>query len=139
MDPFTGHWTLDHDVSRFAASAPAAWTQEIVASGEQLQARERVVNAAGAVSEHSIEARFDGAEYPVNGSPFVDTMTYTRPGPRRIDGVARKSGVVVFRETVIVSDDGETLAARLAIERPDGGLLESVAVFHRRYESDSPE
>jgi hypothetical protein len=131
MDLFTGHWTLNHEASRFAIAAPAEWTQDIEASADRLCARERIVSLAGAVSEHSIDARFDGAESPVTGSPLVDTMAYTRTGPRRIDGVARKSGVVVFRETVIVSDDGDTMAARLAIQRPDGGTLETVAVFDR--------
>jgi hypothetical protein len=86
------------------------------------------------VSEHAIDARFDGAEYAVTGSPLVDTMAYARPAPHRIDGIARKADVVVFRETIIVSDDGETMAAMVAIQRPGGGTVESVAVFHR----DSP-
>ena len=90
-----------------------------------------MVAADGAVIEYSVEARFDGAEYPVTGSPLVETMSYTRPEPNRIDGVARKAGVVVFAETVVVSDDGETLAAMIAFRLPDGRTRESVAVFTR--------
>jgi hypothetical protein len=131
MDPFTGDWTLDPDASRLSVPAPEEWTQAIEASAEGLRVRERIVGAAGAVTEHAIDARFDGAEYAVTGSPLVETMTYTRPGPRRIDGVARKAGVVIFRETVVVSDDGDTMAAMVAIQRPDGTTIESVAVFSR--------
>jgi hypothetical protein len=131
MDPFTGHWTLDHESSRFAVPAPAECTQDIEASADGMRVTERIVGATGAVIEHSVDARFDGAEYAVNGSPFVDTMTYTRPSLRRIDGVARKAGVVVFTETVVVSDDGETLAAMIAFRLPDGRTRESVAVFTR--------
>jgi hypothetical protein len=130
-DPFTGQWTLDHEASRFAVPAPTECTQDIEASADGIRATERIVAATGAIIEHSVDARFDGAEYTVSGSPFVDTMTYTRPTPRRIDGVARKAGVVVFTETVVVSDDGETLAAMLAFRLPDGRTRESVAVFTR--------
>ena len=131
IDPFTGYWTLDLESSRFAVPAPAECTQDIEASADGIRATERIVSAAGAVIEHSVDARFDGAEYAVTGSPFVETMTYTRHGLRRIDGVARKAGVVVFTETVVVSDDGETLAAMIAFRLPDGRTRESVAMFTR--------
>ena len=130
-DPFTGQWTLDHEASRFAVPAPAECTQNIEASADGMRAAERIVSATGAVIEQSVDARFDGAEYTVIGSPFVDTMTYTRPTPRRIDGVARKARVVVFTETVVVSDDGQTLTAMIAFQLPDGRARESVAVFTR--------
>jgi hypothetical protein len=136
MDPFTGHWTLNHAASRFTVPAPAEWTQELEVSADGLRAFERIVAASGATSEHAVEARFDGSEAVVLGSPAVDTIAYTRPEPARIDGVARKAGEVVFRETVAVSADGTTLTTTLVIQRPDGTAVESVAVFSRS--SDSP-
>jgi hypothetical protein len=134
MDPFTGHWTLNLAASRFTVPAPAEWTQDLEVYAEGLRAYERIVGATGAESQHAVEARFDGSEAVVMGSPLVDTIAYTRPAPTRIDGVARKSGAVVFRETITVSADGETLTTALVMLRSDGSPVESVAVFTRASE-----
>ena len=131
MDLFTGRWTLNHAASSFTIPAPLEWTQVIEVWADGLRSYERVVGANGGVSEHAVDGRFDGAEYPVHGSPAVDTIAYTRPGPGQIDGVARKAGAVVFRETVTVTSDGGTMTTALSIPRPDGTSLDSVAVFDR--------
>ena len=136
-DPFTGHWTLNHAASRFTMPAPMEWTQAIEVTADGLRAYERIVAVNGAVSEHAIEARFDGADYEVHGSPLVDTVAYTRPGPARIDGVARKAGVEVFRESVAVTADGQTLTTTISVQRPDGSTAASVAVFNRAGENAS--
>ncbi len=129
MDPFSGHWVIDVTASHFSGPIPAEWTQDIAASADGLRARERVVAGDGSVSEYSLEARFDGAEYPVTGSPLVDTMSYARPGPHRIDGAGHKGGAVVFLEVVVVAADGQALTMALAIPRPDGSTAEAVLVF----------
>src|SRR5688572_21171263 len=128
-DPFTGHWTLNPAESRFTVPPPAEWTQDIKVTADGLRTHERMVGADGTVSEYSVEARFDGAEYPVTGSPLVETMAYARPEPNRIDGVGRKAGAVVFREVAMA--DGETLTMAIAIPRPDGSTAEAIVVFRR--------
>ena len=110
---------------------PAEWTQVVEVWADGLRAYERIVAGNGAASEHAVDARFDGADYPVHGSPLVDTVAYTRPGPGRIDGVARKAGTVVFTETVVVTADGATMTTTITMQRPDGSVLETVAVFDR--------
>ena len=129
MDPFSGHWVIDLPASRFAGPVPSEWTQDIAASADGLRGRERVVASNGSVSEYSVEARFDGAGYPVIGSPLVDTMSYARPGLHRIDGAGHKGDAVVFLEVVVVAADGQTLTMALAIPRPDGTTAEAVLVF----------
>jgi hypothetical protein len=131
MELFTGHWTLNHAASRFTMPAPMEWTQAIEVTAGGLRAYERIVAANGAVSEHAVDARFDGADYDVHGSPLVDTVAYTRPGPGQIDGIARKAGVEVFRETVTVTPDGLTLTTTISVQRSDGRTMDSVAVFDR--------
>ena len=132
MDPFTGRWVVDLKESRFVGPVPAEWTQDIEASDTRIHARERVVAKDGTVSEYSVDAGFDGAEYPVTGSPLVETMSYARPEPSRIDGVGHKAGKVVFLEVVMA--DGDTLTMALAIPRPDGSAVEAVVVFRRQDE-----
>ena len=128
-DPFTARWQFDSALSRFTGPAPAEWTQDIEMTADGLRTRERMVGADGTVSEYSVEARFDGKEYPVTGSPLVETMSYTRPEPNRIDGVGSKAGTVVFREVAMT--DGQTLTMALAIRRPDGNEAEAIVVFRR--------
>ena len=129
MDPFTGHWVIDLQASQFVGPVPAEWSHDIEASADSIRGRERVVGSDGTVSEYSLEARFDGAEYPVTGSPVVDTMSYARPNLRRIDGAGHKAGKVIFLEVVVVTEDGQTLTMAIAVPRADGTTGEAVLVF----------
>ena len=105
--------------------------QQVDASDEALRVRERIVTAGGDETNYDVSARFDGAEYPVTGSPMVDTMAYMRSGPLRIDATGRKGSIEVFREIVTVSADAATLQLALSLRGADGRLIEGVAVFER--------
>ena len=81
------------------------------------------------------ESRFT-VPAPVDWTQDIEASAEAlRPHPARIDGIARKAGAVVFRESMTVSADGNALTTTLVIQRPDGSAVESVAVFNRASEA----
>jgi hypothetical protein len=130
-DPFSGSWTILPARSRLAGPPPGRWTQTIAVAGESLQIREEITGVDGRSFTVTVDAAFDGRDYPVHGSPLVDTIAYARPSPRRIEGIARKEGRVVLTESVTVSDDAHTLTMGYVMRLPDGREVNRVAVFER--------
>jgi hypothetical protein len=98
-DSFTGRWRLNPQASR-VSPAITSWMQEIAVDGDAISVREEIIRSDGGVTRLSVEARFDGVEYPVLGSPVVDAIAYSRPDRCKIVGVGTKGGVVVLTETV---------------------------------------
>jgi hypothetical protein len=131
-DPFTGTWNLSVADSHLPGLAPIHWTQDIDASAQRIRVKENIVSADGGEKSHVVDAQFDGVDYPVSGSPLVDTIAYTRPGPYRIEGTARKAGSVIFTEVVIDASDLSSLTMTFSIRGRGGHTANNIAVFIRR-------
>jgi hypothetical protein len=128
-DPFTGTWVLSPGKSRLTGPLPRTWVQRIAASAEAVEVREEIVFADGHAADVTIDAKFDGAEYPVKGSPLADSIAFTRFDAFSISGTARRHGALALSEMMTVSADGNLLTHVFSIygrERVAG-----VAVFER--------
>jgi hypothetical protein len=104
--------------------------QWIEATADGLRLREEVVVATGQRTNVSIEAKFDGRDYPVTRSSLSDTIAYTRKGRRKIIGTGKKNGGVTLRETIAVAGDDETLTLTFGIFE-GGRQVMGFAVFDR--------
>jgi hypothetical protein len=133
-DFFTGTWRFSHAESRWFDRAPLEWSQAIDVSDDGVRVIETIVPVDGVPTRHTVDAKFDGTEYPVRGSSAIDTIAYARPEAFRIEGTARKGGRVAFREVVAVCPDRDTLTMTVSLQGRDGRSVEGVAVFRR----DSP-
>jgi hypothetical protein len=131
-DPFSGFWTLVPGESKLAGPMPRRWTEMLDVGEETISVKEEIAGADGRTLVVTVDGAFDGRDYRVNGSPLADVIAYTRPGPHRIDGVAKKDGRVVLTESVTVSEDGRTLTMGYVMRLPDGRDVTSVAVFKRQ-------
>jgi hypothetical protein len=131
-DPFSGFWTLVPGESKLAGPMPRRWTETLDVGEETISVKEEIAGADGRTLVVTVDAAFDGQDYRVNGSPLADVIAYTRPGPHRIDGVAKKDGRVVLTESVTVSEDGRTLTMGYVTRLPDGRDVTSIAVFKRQ-------
>jgi hypothetical protein len=130
-DPFTGTWTFSPDRSTTSAPPPRRWIQRISATAHEVSVREETVGSEGAPTVVEVQARFDGAEYPVEGSPVADMIAYSRIDTRTISGVAKKNGNVTLRESLTASPDGRTLTLSYSIYRGDRIVANGIAVFER--------
>jgi hypothetical protein len=77
-DPFTGAWRFNPQLSKVSTQSPRSWIQEILVNSDNVHVRETIVKADGSETVVSLRAKFDGEDYPVEGSPGTDTIAYTR-------------------------------------------------------------
>ncbi len=127
---FAGTWRLNRERSDIP---PVTKSQAIVieTDGGLVRMRETLVNDKGETLTISFQGRFDGLDYPVSGTPFADMVSYRLLAPNTIEGVAKKDGAVIVRETAVLSDDGKTIRVTYARIGRDGRSLLSHALFER--------
>jgi hypothetical protein len=105
---FAGSWRLVPEKSDIP---PVTKSQvlDIETDGVRITMRETLVNDRDEALRIAVEAKLDGADYPVHGTPFADTVAYTLRGPDTIEGIAKKNGVVVVKETAALVEDGQAV------------------------------
>ena len=130
-DPFSGVWKLNLSKSTLPPPAPKSQRVHIKAGSGGIEIREEIDNQQGGPTAVSVKAKFDGKEYPVDGSPFADSVIYERADRYTIKGLAKKAGKVVSRETVILSKDGKTMTVTYTGSDPAGKAVTATAVFER--------
>ena len=129
-DPFTGTWNCNFAKSKFSTPAPLVWTQYITASAADLSVREEISRTPGNTATVSVNAKFDGQDYPVHGSPMAEVIAYTRKD-LEITGTARRQGAVCLRETLTLSADHQALAMSYTIFSEGRQLASGQAIFDR--------
>jgi hypothetical protein len=131
-DPFSGVWKLNLSKSTLPPPVPKSQTVRLEANVSGIRVREEIVNEKGDGMVVSVTAKFDGKNYPVQGSPFADTVAYQRLDSNTIRGIAKKGSKVVSHETAIVSKDGKILTTTYSTNDPTGKPLNAVAVFEKQ-------
>ena len=109
--------------------APHSWVQEISAGPDQVAVREEIVKSDGTQIVLRVDARFDGADYPVEGSLAVDTIAYTRTDRNAICGIGKKDGRVSYTETVLADPEERTLTLIYSYLLGKRDVAHGVAVF----------
>lgn len=112
-DPFSGLWRLNVEKSDTRLLVPQAI--RINASGKALRVSEEVENQnATRAMVTTINADFNGKDYPVIGSPLADAAACERLDAHTITITVKKQGDVVVKERLMVSRDGKTLTVSFA-------------------------
>ncbi len=107
-DPCTGTWKLSLLKSKLPWPAPKEMTTHIEADAHSIVIREDIVGPNGHRSSMTLNAKFDGRDCLVTGSPLVDGIIYLRVDRRTILGTLKRQGKSVLYETVVVSEDGRS-------------------------------
>jgi hypothetical protein len=129
IEPFAGKWRFNAERSNICALAPQSWIQEIQTGPNEVAIQEDIVRQDGTEIVRRVRARFDGVDYPVEGSNAVDTMAYTRTDRHAICGIGRKDGKVSLTETVLSDPDERTLTVIYNYLLGDSDVAHGVAVF----------
>jgi len=131
-ESFHGTWALNVSRSRLNVPAPRSQVVRIAVRMKDVRMEQRIVNDRGERLFIAVDARFDGRDYPVTGTPYADTVAYRLTGARTIEGVAKKDGRVVVNETAVLAPDGRSLTVTYHSHLPDGRTVTSTAVFERQ-------
>lgn len=130
-DPFTGTWTFRADLSKLSTLAPRNWIQVIHATADEVQVREEILSAEGHRMIVTAEARFDGKQYPVSGSPAADAIAYTRIDSHAISGTASKNNNLSIKETLTAAPEGNSITLTYSILHGGREVANGIAVFER--------
>lgn len=127
---FAGTWQLNREKSDIP---PVTKSQllTIETDGLRVAMREILVNEKGETLTITAEGRFDGLDYPVEGTPFADTVSYRLLGRNIIEGVAKKAGAVVVKETAVLADDGLSVTVTYLSFDDQGHSFTNHGVFER--------
>jgi hypothetical protein len=128
-DPFNGLWVFTAEGSRMSTPEPVSWTHTITIDGDRIRVGEHMVRANAPEVNVSIDAGFDGADYPVTGSFAVETMTYSRRDAHTITGTGRKNNVVALTEAVTMDPACGTFTLSYAFYRDGQTVAEGAARF----------
>ena len=103
---FSGTWRLVPEKSDIP---PVTKSQllTIETDGVHVTMRETLVNDRDETLSITWDGEFDGVDTPVHGTSFADTVAYTQPDPRTIEGIAKKDGRVVVKETAELDEGGD--------------------------------
>jgi len=108
-DPFIGKWALDPDHSQFTPGpGPTNRTMIFEMKPKGLHNLTDTTNANGGVSTIDYTAKFDGADYPVEGTA-IDTVSLKRVDANTIERTGKVRGMPSESCTMKVSPNGKTL------------------------------
>jgi len=111
---------------------PQSWVLQIMASASDVSHREEIITSDGSEMTVVLHATFDGEDYPVSGSPLMDTIALTRPGPHVIAGTGKKAGAVTLTDTLTASPDGEVLTLTYSLLDGNQEVAKGTGIFERR-------
>jgi hypothetical protein len=130
-DPFSGTWKLNLSKSKLPAPLPQSQVVTIHIADQIIRVQEDIVSETGENLAIKVHAKFDGLDYAIDGSPYADTVAYTRVDRNTIKGIGKKGGKVIVDEIAVVSGDGKTLTTTYSGTDSSGQPATYVAVFDR--------
>jgi hypothetical protein len=103
----------------------------IFANFDEARIRENIVRSDASETVVSVRAKFDGQDYPVQGSPAADMIAYTRIDQNSISGTGKKNGIISWTETVTVVPENGTLTLSYSLHAGSKVVSNSFAVFEK--------
>jgi hypothetical protein len=128
-EPFHGTWWFNPQLSKMCLPAPHSWVQEIYVGQEEVTVREQIIRTNGTELSTRLTARLDGTDYPVEGSPAIDTIAYVQTDPHTISAIGKKDGVISLAQTVQADPEQGTLTLIYRYLMGEETIADGVAVF----------
>jgi hypothetical protein len=132
-DPVIGTWQLNLSKSTFTPGpAPKTVTRTYSQSGQSITLVIKTVGADGKETTTQATYQLDGKDYPVTGTPDVDSLSGTRVDSNTVKFTQKKAGKAVSTGTRTVSKDGKTLTFKAKGTTAKGEKFENVGVFDKQ-------
>ena len=132
-DPVIGTWDLDVSKSSFDPGPPLKSQTRIY---EQTPAGMKFTltgHSAGGTPMHvEYVAAYDGKDYPLTGSPSVNTVALRRLDRLRAEALEKKDGEIRFRVSRVLTADENTMIVTSIGTNARGVAIKNVLVFRRR-------
>lgn len=128
---FIGTWQLNAAKSRLQAGAERDSTVIYKTLGDSVTCTIDGHGGDGQPIHNSWTGKFDGKFYPVIGDPSVDMRSYRLIRSHILSATEMKSGKVVGRARVMVSEDGKTRTVTVHNTGANGATITTIAVYNR--------
>jgi hypothetical protein len=89
------------------------------------------VNADATETNISFDAKTDGNDYPLTGTPNADKVSVKRVDANTIETTWKKDGKTVMKTHAVVSSDGMTRTVTFVGTDPQGHKVHNVVVFEK--------
>ena len=126
-----GTWKLNVQKSKFNPG-PAPQSQIVTweKAGDAMKFTAQTVAADGKASSTDYTYRYDGKEYPVKGSPNIDTVSTKVIDANTTERTDKKDGKVtlVYRRTIT----GNAMTVTVKGTTPAGQAVDHVAVYEKQ-------
>ena len=133
---FAGTWRLVPDRSDIP---PVTKSQllKIETDGAHVMMTETLVNDRDEVLTITWEGELDGSDTPVHGTTHADTVAYTLRDPGTMEGIAKKDGVVVVKETAVLDDGGDVVRVTYVSFDGEGNRSVNHGYFERAADGEA--
>jgi hypothetical protein len=132
-DPVVGTWRLDVAKSKFSPGpALKSETRTYVASGSEIKASSKTVDAAGKATTAKWTVVYDGKDRPETGIDGVDSLSLKRVDPFTTTFIEKKAGKTVITGTRAVSKDGKVMTISSKGTDAQGKPMNNVLVYTKQ-------
>lgn len=130
--PGMGTWKLNLEKSKYSPGpAPKSATVKIEPSGKGIKVSAEAMTPDGRTIATEFTANYDGKDYPMKGSPAVDTVALTRVDALTNTRVDKKGDKVVASHRRVIAKDDKTWTVEIKGTNPKGEPFTNFLFFER--------
>ena len=131
QDPNLGTWKVNEAKSQLPAGGNKITTSVYAADGENMKVTQDATDKDGNPVHMEWTGKFDGKDYPVTGSPAIDTRSYKKDGDRGLTITNKKDGKVITTAHSVISADGKTRTVHVTQIDSTGKKHTGTAVYDK--------
>jgi hypothetical protein len=133
-DSNLGTWKLNVAKSKFdPGPAPKSQTLKIEAWGaDGVKFTSDGADGEGKPTHFEFQAKYDGTDVAVKGSPDFDMLAYKRTDEHTLEITNKRGGKVVGTGKAVVSKDGKTRTVTGALTNASGQKTTNVMVYDKQ-------
>jgi len=131
-DASSGTWKMNPAKSKYdPGPAPKSTTTTIEADENRYKVDAHTVSADGTETHLSFDAKTDGKDYPLTGTPNADMISVKRVDAKTIETTWKKDGKTVMKTHGVVSSDGKTRTVTFNGTDSQGHKVHNVVVYEK--------
>ena len=131
-DANSGTWKMNATKSKYdPGPTPKEVTTTIESDETKYKVDSHTVDADGSESHITFDAKTDGKDYPLTGTPNADTISVKRLGANTIETAWKKGGKTVMKTHGAVSSDGKARTVTFNGSDSQGHKVHNVVVYEK--------
>ena len=131
-NPQIGTWKLNESKSKFSPGATknhaVTYTET---GGGMINVTVDGTDKDGKAVHWTLQCKFDGKPYNVEGNPLIDTITYKKVNDRTNHMTGMKDGKTTMTGTITVSKDGNSRVINVTTTGEDGKKITENAWYDK--------